>query len=33
MTGSMAAISPTCSNFDAVEEFDLPAEAQNAVAA
>lgn len=33
MTVSKAAMSLTCSNFDAVADFDLPAEAQNAVAA
>lgn len=33
MTVSKAAMSLTCSNFDAVEDFELPAEAQNAVAA
>ncbi len=33
MTVSKAAMSLTCSNFDAVEDFDLPAEAQNATAA
>lgn len=33
MTVSKAAMSLTCSNFDAVEDFELPAEAQNATAA
>lgn len=33
MTVSKAAMSLTCSNFNAVEDFELPAEAQNAVAA
>ena len=33
MTVSKAAMSLTCSNFNAVEDFDLPAEAQNATAA
>lgn len=33
MIVSKAAMSLTCSNFDAVEDFDLPAEAQNATAA
>lgn len=32
MTVSKAAMSLTCSNFDAVEDFELPAEAQNATA-
>lgn len=33
MTVSKAAMSLTCSNFNAVEDFELPAEAQNATAA
>lgn len=33
MTVSKAAMSLTCSNFNAVDDFELPAEAQNAVAA
>lgn len=33
MTVSKAAMSLTCSNFNAVDDFDLPAEAQNATAA
>lgn len=33
MTVSKAAMSLTCSNFDAVEDFELPAGAQNATAA
>lgn len=31
MTVSKAAVTITCSNFDGVEDFELPAEAQNAV--